>query len=106
MDDYRIVRREEAERIYNSMPEEDARLVVALREIQKRLGMSDRTFAATLGVTQSGWSRVRNGKRRPGLEIARGAAKAYPQLRPELLLFWGLSTHNGDMAPMRGNRGR
>ncbi len=106
MDEYRVVRREEAERIYNAMPDEDARLVVALREIQKRLGMSDKACAETLGISQPAWSRVRKGQRRPGLELARGVAKAYPQLRPELLFFLGLDTHNGEHIPNRGNRGR
>lgn len=102
MDEYRAVRRDEAERIYNAMPEVDARLVVALREIQKRLGMTDRAFAESLEISQPAWSRVRRGQRRPGLEIARGTARAYPQLRPELLSFLGLSTYNGDRPPVRG----
>ena len=104
MDQFRVVRREELERIYESMPEPDAQLVVALREIQKRRGMSDRAFAGSLGITQPSWCRVRNGKRRPGLELARGAAAAYPELGPELVHFLGLDTHN--WVPAKGNRGK
>jgi DNA-binding XRE family transcriptional regulator len=104
MDQFRVVRRDEQERIYDSMPEPDARLVVALREIQKRRGMSDKEFAHSLGITQPSWSRVRGGKRRPGLELARGAAKAYPELGPELVHLLGLPTHN--WVPTKGNRGK
>lgn len=65
-------------------------LLDRLIEIQKALGLSDRKFAALLGIDDSLWTNTRLGKTPIRFSVIRGAVRAFPNnhlLRNEVLTF-------------------
>lgn len=62
-------------------------LVETLVERQQRMDLSDRAFAARLGVSRSTWTRVRLGDRRPGERLLSGVMRAFPSLTEDCLVY-------------------
>jgi hypothetical protein len=52
---------------------------------QAELGVSDRRFAALLGLSPSMWHRVRHGERGPSLLLVRLATERFPESRDVIL---------------------
>lgn len=62
-------------------------LVPALKQKQRKLGLTDEEFAETLGISQPYWSLVKNRARRPGVKFLKGVMGRFPDLAPACLLF-------------------
>ena len=62
-------------------------IVAAVGAIQQANGWNDTRTAKQLGLSLSGWIRIRNSDRQPGLEFGRGVYTGFPQLRPAALAF-------------------
>ena len=54
-------------------------VVQAAIEIQVRHGWTGAKFAQKIGVSESGWSRVRRGDRQPGMRMLQGIRRAFPE---------------------------
>jgi hypothetical protein len=82
-------------------PPRRRRLVEALIRIQQSQGLTDAAFAAVIEVgrdragqpvylTQSYWTRLRNGTARLTWEVAESLIRAYPECAGEAFTdFWG-----------------
>lgn len=60
-------------------------LKTRLTELQKVLGLSDRAFAAKLGLSSSHWNKIKRGERPVEGKLYEGVLRAFPELR-ELVL--------------------
>ena len=54
-------------------------------EEQRKGGLSDRSFARQLGVSQALWTNTRRGKVPLGLKVLAGIAREFPRLGNEIL---------------------
>ena len=54
---------------------------------QKALGLTDKEFAAVLGVPRSTWQLTRSGVIRLGPRVALAARRAFPELTDEVIAF-------------------
>lgn len=62
-------------------------LVETLIQEQEKRGMTDRAFAATLGIQRASWTLIRLGHRNLTEPIARAVIRAYPDLAPMAVAF-------------------
>ena len=72
-------------------------LLQRLIGIQQALGLSDRKFAAMLGVDDSLWTYTRQGKKPIRFEMLKGILRAFPDndmLREDVLDFLAESAPN------------
>lgn len=60
-------------------------LVEWLEAKQQSMNLSDRRFAALLGISPSLWHRCRRGERAPSLRLVRSAAERFPESRDVIL---------------------
>jgi transcriptional regulator with XRE-family HTH domain len=49
--------------------------------------MTEREFAALLGISQGAWNQIRQRISRPGLKVLAGVTRKYADLRPDVMLF-------------------
>lgn len=62
-------------------------LLDSLKRKQQELGLSDREFAERLGVPRVTWTCTRLGYKRIGETMLVAAARAFPELEQDVLLF-------------------
>lgn len=62
-------------------------LIDTLRERQKAAGLSEKDFAALLGVNDSTWVLIRQRNTKPGLKFIAGVTRQYPDLMPDVMRF-------------------
>lgn len=68
-----------------------------LISLQEELGLSGAEMARALGLSEPGWSRIRNGNRKLGAQSLLRALRVFPELWPAFLL---------DVASARGTNPR
>lgn len=57
-----------------------------LISLQEELGLSGAEMARALGLSEPGWSRIRNGNRKLGAQSLLRALRVFPELWPAFLL--------------------
>ncbi|OBW62612.1 MAG: hypothetical protein A9183_06890 [Dehalococcoides mccartyi] len=57
-------------------------LIDNLIAFQKTAGLSDKELSAKLGISDSYFSRIKRGLRKPGIKCYQGIVVAYPELKP------------------------
>ncbi|MEN8493560.1 helix-turn-helix transcriptional regulator [Dehalococcoides sp. THU3] len=54
----------------------------ALNTIQEALGLNDKELAIKLGISNSYFSRIKRGIRKPTVKFYSGIGRAFPELKP------------------------
>lgn len=58
-------------------------LIEAIKQQQKREGLTDTELAKRIGLKgRSLWCEIKSGRRQPGLKFLRGIAREFPDLKP------------------------
>jgi transcriptional regulator with XRE-family HTH domain len=61
------------------------RLIEKLKAKQKALGMSDKKFAKSLGISRQMWIWLKDGVREPGEGVLKKICANYPEFTPDAL---------------------
>lgn len=62
-------------------------LIWKLEAKQRHAAMTERDFAARLGISQGSWNQIRQGNAKPGLKFIAGVTRIYPDLREDVMRF-------------------
>lgn len=65
----------------------EARILEALKQKQKELGLGTMAFAEYLGISPSLWVKIRDGKRPLNSFAAAAASNKFPELESYVLIF-------------------
>ena len=63
------------------------RLVAAIERRRVREGLTVTALSARLGLSERGWTFVRDFRHRIGVKFLRGVVGAFPDLEPEVVIF-------------------
>ncbi|GEM_PF-6601256 len=94
----------ETDLIRRAFPHEQAEFVIALRDLQLRMEMTDRAFAQEIGVSDALWVYTRLGQRSLSMAVLKGGCRRFKELRPELLSFFGFESRQRDTKASQRDR--